>query len=327
MRSVTERDGTTTHQSEMTERMTKPAHPVRPASGGHGPAFGMAITTVGRWDHIFQLLDDLAAQTYPPHMVAIAYDDNEDAAAGLQRVMQDFSHRLTIRTVVKHGGSTAGHNTAVSLLSDEIDWVYLLTDNCRLEPDLLQRLAPHCVPPATLCAMRLVDADGNRNKVPPPGTPFTRRNAWSAVVPAMVISHEHYAAIGGFDTTIGSGSQSPWQSGDETDLVLKLSMLEDFSVRWIPDIVVTGHTDFTHLTPEERRRKLRNYGRGTGYMFRRWNYSKREKMRFLAGAASLPLREPRKYRLRDGLVLLIGRSEGILGRKFTRDSDNRAVLR
>ncbi len=291
------------------------------------PSFGMAITTVGRWDHICRLLDDLAAQTFPPHTVSIAYDDNEDAASGLERVMREFSPKLTIRTVVKHGGSTAGHNTAVSVLDDEVDWIYLLTDNCRLEPDLLERLAPHCVSPATLCAMRLVDADGNRNKVPAPGTPFNRRNAWSAVVPAMAISRRHYEAIGGFDTTIGSGSESPWQSGDETDLVLKLAQADDFSIRWVPEITVTGHTDFTHLTPEERRRKLRNYGRGTGYMFRRWDYPARDKIRFLAGAASLPLREPKKYRFRDGLVLLIGRSEGILGRKFTRKSDHRAVLR
>lgn len=291
------------------------------------PSFGMAITTVGRWDHICLLLDDLAAQTFPPHTVSIAYDDNEHAAAGLERVKREFSPKLNIRTVVKHGGSTAGHNTAVSVLDDEVDWIYLLTDNCRLEPDLLERLAPHCATPATLCAMRLVDADGSRNKVPTPGTEFNRRNAWSAVVPAMVISRRHYEAIGGFDTTIGSGSESPWQSGDETDLVLKLAQADDFSIRWVPEITVTGHTDFTHLTPEERRRKLRNYGRGTGYMFRRWDYPARDKLRFLAGAASLPLREPKKYKFRDGLVLLIGRSEGILGRKFTRKSDNRAVLR
>jgi hypothetical protein len=298
-----------------------------PGAGRVGPAFGMAITTVGRWDQICQLLDDLAGQTFPPRMVAIAYDSGDkDAANGLRKV-ERYAEKLTIRTAVKHGGSTAGHNTAVSLFTDDVDWIYLLTDNCRLEYDLLERLAPHCAPPATVCAWRLVDADGDRNRLPPVGSSFTRHNAWSVVVPAMAIRHDAYKTVGGFDTTIGSGSDSPWQSGDETDLLLKLSLLDDFSIRWVPDIAVQGHTDFTHLTPAERRRKLRGYGRGMGYVYRRWDYSAWAKLRILVGAASLPLRKPKKFRARDGFALLVGRSEGILGRKFARDSDHRAVLR
>jgi GT2 family glycosyltransferase len=307
-------------------------HDERPSTGdtddrGDSPSFGMAITTVGRWDSICRLLDDLAAQSVRPAMVSIAYDDNVDAAEGLKKVHDRYSDVLTIRTVIKHGGSTAGHNTAAAQFTDDVDWIYLLTDNCRLEHDFLERLSAHCTPTASVCAARLVDADGDRNTLPPADAEFTRRNAWSVVVPSMAIRRTDYMTVGGFDDTIGSGADSPWQSGDETDLVLRLAELDDFSIRWAPDIVVRGHTDFTHLTPAERRRKLRNYGRGTGFIYRRWGYPVLDKLRLLAGAATLPLRKRRKFRAGDGLALLIGRTEGLLGRKLSRDRDHRAVLR
>jgi len=42
--------------------------------------FGVAITTVGRWDALRELLNDLAAQTHSPHAVAIAHHDPANAS-------------------------------------------------------------------------------------------------------------------------------------------------------------------------------------------------------------------------------------------------------
>jgi hypothetical protein len=289
--------------------------------------FGVAITTIGRWDGLGRVLDDLARQSKPPHTVAIAYEDHGDAAEGLRRALQGCADQLTIRTVVKSGGASNGRNAAVATFTDDVEWLFFPTDTSRLDPDFLERLSSYCVVPTTVCAMRLVDAEGNRNKLPARGSGLTRRNVWAAVMPAMAIRYRDFLRVGRFDPSIGTGADTPWQCGDETDLLLRLSMLDGFSIEWIDDIAVHVQTNFSHLTPTERRRKLRNYGRGTGYIYRRWNYSAWDKVRHLAGAASLPLRKRAKYRPRDGLTLLIGRTEGISGRKFSGNLDHRAILR
>ena len=274
-----------------------------------------------------RLLDDLARQSKPPHTVAIAYEDHGDVAEGLRKVLQGRADQLTIRTVVKSGSASNGRNMAVATFTDDVEWIYFPTDTTRIDADFLERLSGYCVVPTTVCALRLVDAEGNRNKLPARGSGLTRRNVWQAIMPAMAIRYRDFLRVGGCDPSIGTGADTPWQCGDETDLLLRLAMLDGFSIEWIDDIAVHAHTDFSHLTPTERRRKLRNYGRGSGYIYRRWNYSAWDKLRLLAGAASLPLRNPAKYRPRDGLMLLIGRAEGILGKKFSGNLDHRATLR
>ena len=287
----------------------------------------VVITTMGRWERVERLLNDLSSQTYRPDTVVIAFDDGPDAAAGLGRLLGNHNFAgLNLRTVRKSGGYSVGCNQAVDLLSDSGQWLCFLTDSCRVEADFLDRVSRRCVPPATVCAWRLVDDEGDRNILPPAGSELTRRNVWSAVVPAMAMRLSDYRAVGGFDPSIGTGAETPWQSGDETDLLLRLSKLADFSITWVDDITVEAHTEFSHLDRAQRRRKLRTYGRGTGYIYRRWNYSAWDKLLLLAGAASAPMRRPAKFRPGDGLALLIGRAEGIAGRKFTRDTDDRAVL-
>ena len=47
------------------------------------PKIGIAVTTVGRWDELRNLLEDLSKQLQPPHAVGIAYHD-VDAADDLE---------------------------------------------------------------------------------------------------------------------------------------------------------------------------------------------------------------------------------------------------
>jgi hypothetical protein len=304
--------------------------PVPDSTGGLSvprARIAIVITTVGRWERIERLLNDLATQTTLPDTVVIAFDDGPDAEAGIGRLLGNHAFAgLNLRTVQKSGGYSVGCNQAVDLLSDSGQWLLFLTDSCRVEADFLDRLSRHCVPPATVCAWRLVDDEGPRNILPPAGTKLTRYNVWSAAVPAMAMRLSDYRAVGGFDPSIGTGAATPWQSGDETDLLLRLSQLPDFSIAWVDDITVEVRTEFSHLDRAQRRRKLRTYGRGTGYVYRLWNYSAWDKLLLLLGAASAPIRRPGKFRPSDGMALLIGRAEGIAGRKFNKDNDDRAVL-
>lgn len=288
--------------------------------------FGVAITTVGRWDALRELLDDLAAQSFSPRAVAIAHHDPAQSP-DLEDLIRPFAGTLDIRTVVSPRGISNGRNAAAALLGDEVNWLWFPNDTSRVGNDFLERVAHQCVPAVSVCAVQMVDREGPRHPLPAPGSTLTRRTVWGAMEPATLFRRELFVAAGGFNPALGSGADSPWQSGEGPDLLLRMSEMADFTVAWVGDIVVHSQTEFAHLLPAERRRKQRNYGRGHGYVLRTWRYPLWYRAAHLVAAALMPLRNPAKFGPREALALLIGRTEGVLGRPFSRESDNRAVLR
>ncbi|WP_233164993.1 glycosyltransferase family 2 protein [Mycobacterium sp. AT1] len=290
------------------------------------PRIGIAVTTVGRWNDLRELLGDLARQTRPPQAVAIAHHD-PGAADELEALVQSFADTLAISTVVSPRGISNGRNAAAALLGDDVDWLYFPNDTSRVDDDFLERVGRHATPEVTVCAVQLVDSEGPRNMLPAHGSPMTRRNVWGAIEPATLFSREAFERVGRFNPALGSGAGTPWQAGEGTDLLLRMSRLDTFAIEWIPDIEVRAHTEFSHLTPEERRRKIRFYGRGSGYVYRSWDYPAWDKFRHVFGAALAPLLKRDKFQPRDGLALMVGRAEGVLGRVAGGNRDHRAVVR
>ncbi|MFZ0834119.1 MAG: glycosyltransferase [Mycobacterium sp.] len=291
------------------------------------PRFGVALTTVGRWDELSLLLEDLAGQSEPPAAVAIAHHCAVGNPPALDALLQRFAGVLMIRTVFSPSGVSNGRNAAAEILGDDVDWLWFPNDTSRIDADFFERVAHYCRPPRNVVALQLADRQGPRNPLPARGSPLTRRNVWGAMEPATLFRRNEFLAAGGFDTNRGSGAHSPWQAGEGTDLLLRLSERDGFSIEWISDIVVRAQTEFAHLSSDERRRKLRNYGRGAGNVLRTWRYPLWYKAAHLLAAALMPLRNPEKFTGRDALALLIGRTEGVLGRPFSGRSDHRAILR
>lgn len=290
-------------------------------------AFGVVIASVGRWEPLHALLGDIAAQTLPPRMVVVAHHHSIDDAPGLQGILAEFGKALTIRAVQCERGASNGRNAGAAALDPDVDWVIFPNDTSRLDPDFLARLALHCVGETTVCAVRLVDIEGDRNELPPAGTSLDRRTVWGAIEPATALRCAEFIRAGGFDPSIGTGATTPWQSGEITDLLLRMSAMGLAKVAWIDDLAVHAMPEFSHLSAPERRRKLRNYGRGSGYLLRRWDYPRRDRFRHVVGGALMPLRNRDKFGLMDGAMLCLGRVEGVLGRTIGGGGDHRAVLR
>lgn len=287
---------------------------------------GVAVTTVGRWEQLRNLLGDLAAQTCPPTAVAIAHHDPA-GSEDLEALTRAFADTLHIKTVVSARGISNGRNAAASAIGDEVDWLWFPNDTNRVDPDFLERVSRHLVAPTTVCAVQMVDSEGPRNPLPAAGAKLTQRTVWGAIEPATFLRRDQFIAAGEFNPALGSGADTPWQSAEGPDLLLRMSALDGFSIEWVGDIYVNAHTEFAHLPPPERRRKQRNYGRGHGYVLRTWNYPLWYKAAHLAGAILMPVRNPTKFGIREAFALLVGRTEGLLGRPFTRKADHQAILR
>lgn len=258
--------------------------------------------------------------------MAIAHHDHA-GSADLDELIGSFADTLDIKAVMSARGISNGRNAAAAALGDEVEWLWFPNDTNRVDADFLERVARHCTALTTVCAVQMIDREGPRHPLPAPGTNFTKRTVWGAMEPATILRRDQFVAAGGFNPNLGSGADSPWQSGEGPDLLLRMSALDGFSVEWVPDIYVHAQTEFAHLPPRERRRKQRNYGRGHGYVLRTWRYPLWYKGAHLVAAALMPVRNPEKFGLRESFALLVGRTEGVLGRPFTRNSDNQAILR
>jgi hypothetical protein len=116
------------------------------------------------------------------------------------------------------------------------------------------------------------DSDCLRYTFPTGDYALTRENVWNAIEPATVFSSNLFNLIGGFDETIGAGADSPFRSGEGTDLLLRaIPFITE--VFWVPTIQVIGVPQSFSLTKKQSREKLYYYGRGYGWILKKYKYS------------------------------------------------------
>jgi len=274
------------------------------------PSVGLALSTVGR-PLLTELLASAAASTRLPAAVAVAdHTPNRDLT-----IRGDYTFPVVV--VPSVGGVARGRNDAAAALSARCDVLGFPNDDCLFPPATIEQVSHAFAGPQSpaVVAGTLLDASGPRMRLPAAGTALDRRTVWRAIEPAMWVRREVYEGIGGIRDDLGTGSDSPWQSGDGTDLLLRI-MADGGSVRSRPDIVVSGRGERRDLTPDAFVAKHRAYARGTGYVFRLHSYPLRDQLRLVLAPlvkvsthdASLALSA------RVAAARAVGRIEGLAGR-------------
>ncbi len=290
------------------------ARPGRDTPVNARPSVGVVISTLGRVDSLDRLLGDLASQTTPPVAVAIC-DQSAHAASSEARtvaeVCDSYRDALDLRVVSSPRGLSRGRNAAAAALLGDADYLFFPNDTSRLEPSLFSRFAPR--ENAEAVAGEYRDALGPRNSIDPSLTPLEKSNVWAAVEPALFVRADVFAAAGGFDEGIGSGARSPWQSGEGTELLLRLGAVGG-RIHFDPSLVIEGIPENEGLDRGQRQRKLRAYGRGYGHILREWDYGARRRWGSVLGGFTLGIRQPRRYSLGDGWHVGLGRAEGVMNR-------------
>jgi hypothetical protein len=172
-----------------------------------------------------------------------------------------------------------------------------------------------------------VDSHGPKFVIPKPGTRLNKRNVWLVIEPAFFVRCSTFKDLGGFDTSIGTGASTPWQAGEVGDLILTLIDLgNEGKFAWLDThVYINGVTAFDRLSAEKRRRKIRAYGRGFGYVVNKWRYPLWFKVAIVGHGALSGVKYRKDGNLLDGYWVAAGRIEGLLGRTFGRTSKSTAV--
>lgn len=272
------------------------------------PSVGLAVTTIGR-PALAALLQSAARSTVPPAAVAIA----NQSRARLNIDPAEYEFPVTI--LPSAGGASAGRNDAVDALPEHIDVLAFPNDDSVYPTSTLQAIAQRFAGADAPAAVACTFNNGSTwaRGLPPAGSELDRYLVWRAIEWAMFVDRAVFTDHGGFRTDLGTGAPSPWQSGEGTDLLLRM-LPGGHRIVSAPDIEVLGR-DRRDLPGHEFVVKHRRYARGTGMVYRTHPYPTHIRLSILFGPwlhvhmfdVSLALS------LRIAFARTLGRLEGLTG--------------
>jgi glycosyltransferase involved in cell wall biosynthesis len=233
------------------------------------PIISLIVSTIGETEHFERMLDSLAAQRFKDFEV-IVVDQSTDRR--VRELLRGYESRLTIVYATSERGVSRGRNRGLELARGSI--VAFPDDDCWYEADLLERIARQLHSEAVDGVFgRCLDAWGNSAAGRHARTAqiVDKHNVWSCGVSATIFFKKAVLdEIGDFDTSIGLGSGSPFQSGEETDLILR-AIRERHVFRYDPSIVIFHDSVFKDTFFREVKRSWA-YGLGMGLVLRRHGY-------------------------------------------------------
>jgi GT2 family glycosyltransferase len=243
--------------------------PVEARVSPHGKtaSFSLIVPTVGRSGELRRLFDSLRAQTYKNFHVIIVDQSPDDR---VKRVIDSAGKGLDIQHLYSERGLSRARNVGLQAANGNI--IAFPDDDCWYPPDLLERvlqvLAAH--PNVAGVTGKCVNEDGIEiGRFRRRGGYLNRFSVWTGAISVSIfLRKDATESVGGFDENLGVGAPGPYQSGEETDYLLRM-LEKGFRVLYRPDIVVYhSHGQWWQKSPG----LLRGYGAGMGRVLRKHHY-------------------------------------------------------
>lgn len=230
-------------------------------AGEHTQSVGVVISTLGKSPTLDKLFASLRSQTVPAVDVVVV-DQSEGESVELLARRHGFTHIRTGR------GLSLGRNAGLAVLA-ECDIVAFPDDDCEYADDSFSKL---------LSLFEETEADALCGRLDSGGTQriaFTARrellgktSVWRrSIEPATFYKKAILEAVGGFDEQLGIGASTKWQSGEGTDLLIRV-LNHGGRVVYDPGLSVKEYP--ASVSPEQYLKKIRSYARGTGRVYAKW---------------------------------------------------------
>lgn len=226
------------------------------------PTVSLIVSTIGRPAELGRLIDSLEAQrTAAETFELVVVDQSAD-----QRCLTYLERRqpqLLWRGTRSEPGVSVGRNLGAEMARGRL--LAFPDDDCWYHPSTVATaLALTDAEESTIRTGRLLTADGQPSMLRWPSAPvqLDRFGVWRAALSStMFIPAELFEALGAFDEELGVGARTPWQAGEDTDLLLR-AIAAGAEVWFEPAIMV--HHDEHDPTGPTHALKMRHYGQGIG---------------------------------------------------------------
>ncbi|HET7206096.1 MAG TPA: glycosyltransferase family 2 protein [Terriglobales bacterium] len=228
----------------------------------------LIVATVNRLDELERLLTSLEKQIYRDFEV-IVVDQNPDNRLVAVLAAHD---RLEIKHVRCARGLSRARNAGLRLARGDL--IAIPDDDCWYPPDLLESVVRwfEIHPEFGLLgvATRTEENRPSGPNSPRKGRRCTKDTVWGCgVSPALFLRRSVTDAVGSFDEEIGVGAASRYQSGEETDYILRA--LELGFRMWFEPSLTVHHPAFDSL--ERLKKTTYSFALGTGRILRVHKYS------------------------------------------------------
>ena len=232
--------------------------------------FSLVVCSVDRHDRIDRLFRSLESQSCRDFEVILVDQNADDRLVPFVKL---YSAHFAILHIRSPRGLSLARNRGIAVAKGDL--VAFPDDDCWYRPETLAIVAGKFAqnPALGVVTGRTFDAD-NQPSLSPSGeteSAITRTNYLACGNSnSIFIRHPLIAEIGGFDERLGVGAATPFQSGEEADLLLR-AMNAGAGLRYFPDIVahhdqVDKDVTFAHAA------RAAKYGRGFGALLRKHDY-------------------------------------------------------
>jgi glycosyltransferase involved in cell wall biosynthesis len=275
------------------------------------PTFDLVVATVGRTEELRGLLASLDRQTHREFRVIVVDQNDDERIADVAR----WQPGVTILRLRADRGLSVARNAALDRIASDV--VAFPDDDCRYGDDLLMRVAHRLTTRPDLDGIvgRTQDEDGrsSANWATEPG-PVLTDNVWHrSNSNSIFLRRRVVESVGSFDEALGLGARTPWESGEDTDYLVR-AVLRGARIEYDPDLVVI-HPE-KELGTTALRSLRRRDGASVGYILAKHGYPLRAKARMLArpaGGAALSLVRGDVEGARLHAEVLRGRALGLHG--------------
>lgn len=268
------------------------------------------VTTIGRAPEINKLCLNLSTQLEKDDELIVVAQANQ---MEIKEICSKWKMKgLNIFFTVSGRGASVGRNVGVKQVKSPQAILLFPNDTTYYPPGTLKKIKSN-YSSLKLGGALITDEGGDKSNFPNGAPELNKQNVWAVLEAGILIEKQLFDRLGGFDPNIGTGSSSPWQAGEVTDLLLRFLHSDSTEFfYWLPrELAFSGVGVSSKLTTDARRLKLRAYSRGIGNIYRRWDFPLFRKLKFLAGGLIIGLRRPQDYRIGDWPWAFVGRLEGI----------------
>ena len=241
--------------------------------------FSLILCTRGRTEELKRFFVSIVNQVGDIRCEIIVVDQNPDDT--IASIIKAYEDRLGIQHLRSATGLSRGRNLALQCVRGSI--IAFPDDDCAYPKTLLRDVDRRfaSLPAADGIAVMSRDFGGK-----PSGPRWIRKAGWvrknkvfrQAISYGLFFRAGLIRQVGGFDESLGIGSESSWQSGEETDYVLR-ALAQGFRIFYCPSLFSlhpAAQKDESHF------RKQAKYAAGGGRVVRLHSFSWLFRVKFFA---------------------------------------------
>jgi glycosyltransferase involved in cell wall biosynthesis len=244
--------------------------------------FSLVLATIGRVGEVKRFLASLERQQIPIELIVV--DQNQDDR--LVPVLQPYANRFNLVHIRSSPGLSKARNLGLARITGDV--IGFPDDDCWYPDGVLARVRQLLSENENWDGLtgRSVDGDGQPSAgqwaadsgvIPLFGT-WNRAISFTVFLRRSVVE-----TVGAFDESLGVGSPTPWQSGEETDYVMR-SVASGFRLWYQHDLTVC-HPNPTAIYDAGAIARGRRYARGFGRVLRKHRFPLRHVFYWLSRPA------------------------------------------